>query len=138
MTMSMGLPRSGGGREATAVLGGRDVQCPEERTSHGLGGAEPAAAGDGVDRVAGLLEASTCGFESCGLDEACRRAAGLLAEATGEVPRAHRRVRGQRLDREVSVQVLGDVVLHVAQRVAVRGLQRQLRAELRLVAGTPE
>ena len=33
----------------TAVLAGADPDAPAERAAHGLGGAEPAAAGDGVD-----------------------------------------------------------------------------------------
>lgn len=114
------------------------MQHADERASHGLGGAEPAAAGDDVDGVVGLLEAASGGFETRRLDEPRRRGAGLLTEAAGEVARAHRCVHRERLDRQVGVEMLGDEVLHVAQGVTISGLQRQLGAELRLVAGTAE
>lgn len=59
----------------------------------------------------------------------------LRLEGTGEVARREAGPRGEGLDAEVPVRVLGDPLLHVPQRLPPRRLRRQLRAELRLVSG---
>jgi hypothetical protein len=67
-----------------------------------------------------------------------RGADGRGCENPCEVARAHRRAAGQRLDRQVLARAIEDVSLEVAERLVLRELDGELRAELRLAAGAPE
>jgi hypothetical protein len=64
--------------------------------------------------------------------------AGLGGEGAGELARRQAGPLGQRLDRQVGRRVLGDPLLHLAERLPLRELGGELRAELRLAAGAAQ
>ena len=77
-------------------------------------------------------------FEADPVDVAARCHARLGLEGAGEVAGREPGAGGERLDGQVVVGVLGDPLLDLAQRFALRRLRGQLGAELGLVARAPQ
>src|SRR4051794_14900490 len=120
--------------EPLAVVGRAHAQPPVERAPHGLDGAEAAVAGDGVELLAGRLQAQARLVDAQRLDVRRRGHAQLAPERTREVAGAHAGARGERLDGEVVPEMVGQPRLQLAERLALGELGAQVRAELGLPA----
>ena len=105
-----------------------------ECAAHRLDGSEAAGESHDLDRSVRRLERDARRLDANGLDVRTGSHTELLAKSAREVALAHVRALGKRGNGEVGVEVLGDPVLELAQRLALGGLRRELRAELRLAA----
>src|SRR6266542_5671309 len=115
-----------------AVLARGDAHGSLEAAVEGLDGAEAAFPGDRRQPAVGRLEQAAGGFNARSLDihRGCHTE--VVAEAAGEVPRAHARASGEGVDRQVAAEVVSDEGLRLADRMSLGGLGLELHAELRL------
>src|SRR5215212_6956100 len=124
--------------EAAAVVAGAHADASPEGPPHGLDGAEADLAGDRLGGHRPALEGDSGALDPRHLDVGGGRHPRLPSEGAGEVALAHARAFRQRRDREVAVEVVGNPLLQLAQRLALGALGGELRAELRLSAGPLE
>jgi len=128
----------GDGPEPAAVLGGADAEGLDERAAHGFRGAVAAGSGGLPDAFCAVFQVAAGGLQPGPLDVAAGWHAHLRGERAGEVARGQAGPFREGLHREVVRRVLGDPLLHVAQRHPAGDLGRELGAELSLVARAPE
>jgi len=114
------------------------VQSAGEASAQGIGAAKAAISGNIVKRVVGLLEPSSHRLDANPLDVFGGRQSRLVAKDTGEIAGRHSTSIRQAFDRKIMAQVLDDPGLQLDNRAAVRRLQAQSGAELRLPTRPPE
>ncbi len=140
--MSTGAPSGGSGydglerSEAIPVLGRARTDAAGERAPQRLGRTETGGRGNLVDGQDRGLEQAPCDLDPDQFDVRRGRAPHVGPEDAGEVPRTHRHPRREPIDGVVGVGMLADPCLELAQRVPRGALRVELRAELRLTAGT--
>src|ERR1700751_3844130 len=83
----------------------RKPEIAQERSTHPLAVAEAALVGDGLHRVAPLLQHQTGGLDPQALHRLGRRLAGLLAEGAAELARAEPGRLGELVQRQGGFEV---------------------------------
>src|SRR5580704_11273198 len=129
---------SGWRSEPPAVSRGGYPERAHECAAHRLRCPVTAVAGDLLDAVAGVLQQPPRGFQPDFADVLAGRHAGLGGEGTGELAGRQAGPGGEGADRQIRGRPLGNPLLDLAQRLPLRDLGPQLRAELCLVARTPQ
>lgn len=99
------------------------TQGSEESPSHDVDAPEAACGRDVHETLVGLLKEPPGGLHTQLKEIVAGRGAELLREHPGEVPRAHRHVIGERLDRQWLVEVVRHPHLYLVHRLRVRGLR---------------
>jgi hypothetical protein len=83
----------------TAIAERGRSQRSQESPAHDVGAPEAASGRDLEQTLVGLLQETSGRLEAQLEEVAGRRGAELLGEHAGKVPRAHRRLVGERVDR---------------------------------------